>query len=125
TARPAVDVGLHAMLYRPDHVVPADLRTLRDAGACGIKIFLAYPELGIMWSARGLFELMTAAARQGQVIQVHCEDGQMIEGLAAAAIAAGRTGPALFAQARPPEAEAASVALALGTAAATGTTWYL
>jgi dihydropyrimidinase len=124
-ARPAVDVGLHAMLYRPDHVVPADLRALRDAGVSGIKVFLAYPELGIMWSTRGLLELMTAAARQGQVVQVHCEDGQVIEGLAAAAIAAGRTGVRLFAQTRPPEAEAASVALALGTAAVTGSTCYL
>ena len=120
-----MDVGLHAMLYRPDHVVPADLRALRDAGVCGIKVFLAYPELGIMWSTRGLFELMTAAARLGQVVQVHCEDGQMIDGLAAAAIAAGRTGAALFAETRPPEAEAASVALVLSTAAITGTTCYL
>jgi len=124
-ARPAVDVGLHAMLYRPDHVVPADLRALRDAGVSGIKVFLAYPELGIMWSTRGLLELMTAAARQGQVVQVHCEDGQVIEGLAGAAIAAGRTGVRLFAQTRPPEAEAASVALVLGTAAVTGSTCYL
>src|SRR6185369_9412082 len=124
-ARPAVDVGLHAMLYRPDHVVPADLQALRDAGVCGIKVFLAYPELGIMWSTRGLFELMTAAAQLGQVVQVHCEDGQMIEGLAAAAIAGGRTGAALFAETRPPEAEAASVALVLSAAAITGTTCYL
>jgi len=124
-ARPAVDVGLHAMLYRPDHVVPADLQALRDAGVCGIKVFLAYSELGIMWSTRGLFELMTAAARQGQMVQVHCEDGQMIDGLAAAAIAADRTGARLFAETRPPEAEAASVALALSTAGITGTTCYL
>jgi dihydropyrimidinase len=106
-------------------VVPADLKALRDAGVCGIKVFLAYPELGIMWSTRGLFELMTAAARQGQVVQVHCEDGQMIEGLAAAAIAGGRTGAALFAETRPPETEAASVALVLSAAAITGTTCYL
>jgi len=125
TARPAVDIGLHAMLYRPDHVVPDDLRALRDAGVSGIKVFLAYPELGIMWSTRGLFELMTAAARQGQLVQVHCEDGQVIDGLAAAAIAAGRTGAALFAETRPPETEAASVAVALSTAAITGTTCYL
>jgi dihydropyrimidinase len=78
-----------------------------------------------MWSTRGLFELMTAAARLGQVVQVHCEDGQLIEGLAAAAIAGGRTGPALFAETRPPEAEAASVALVLSAAAITGTTCYL
>jgi len=124
-AGPAVDVGLHAMLYRPDHVDPAELRALRDAGVSGIKVFLAYSELGIMWSTRGLFELMTAAARQGQVVQVHCEDGQVIDGLAAAAIAAGRTGTGLFAQTRPPETEAASVALVLSTAGITGATPYL
>ncbi len=124
-AHPVVDVGLHAMLYLPDQVENADLRDLRDAGVSGIKIFLAYPELGIMWSPRGLFELMTLAARQGQVVQVHCEEGQVIEGLVAAAIASGRTGAGLFAETRPAGAEAASVALVLETAAITGATCYL
>jgi dihydropyrimidinase len=124
-ARPAVDVGLHAMLYLPDQVTPADLRALRDAGASGVKVFLAYPELGIMWSTRGLFELMTLAARQRQVVQVHCEEGQVIEGLVAAAVAAGRTGAGVFAETRPPGTEAASVALALATAGITGATCYL
>jgi dihydropyrimidinase len=124
-APPAVDVGLHAMLYQPDRVDAADLRALSGAGASGVKVFLAYAELGIMWSARGLFELMAAAARYGHVVQVHCEEGQIIEGLVAAAIAAGRTGARLFTQTRPAEAEAASVALAVGTAAITGATCYL
>jgi dihydropyrimidinase len=122
---PAVDVGLHAMLYRPDQVVVADLEALRAAGVSGIKVFLAYPELGIMWSTRGLFELMTVAARQGQVVQVHCEEGPLIEGLVAAAVAGGRRGVRLFAQTRPPGAEAAAVALALETAGITGATCYL
>ena len=56
-AHPAVDVGLHAMLYQPDQVRAADLQALRGAGVSGIKVFLAYPELGIMWSTRGLLEL--------------------------------------------------------------------
>ena len=42
---------------------PGGLRALREAGAAGVKVFLAYPELGIMWSAGGLSGLMTAAAR--------------------------------------------------------------
>jgi dihydropyrimidinase len=49
----------------------------------------------------------------------------VIDGLAAAAIAAGRTGARLFAETRPPETEAASVAVALSTAAVTGATCYL
>ena len=124
-APPAVDVGLHAMLFQPDHVDEADLRALRDAGVSGIKVFLAYPELGIMWSTGGLFELMTVAARGGHVVQVHCEDGQIIEGLVARAVASRHTGARIFAETRPPEAEAASVALALGTAAITGATCYI
>ncbi len=123
--QPAVDVGLHAMLYRPDEVIPADLAALRDAGVSGIKVFLAYPELGIMWSTRGLFELMAAAAPHGQVIQVHCEEGELIEGLAAAAVAAGRTGAGVFAETRPPGAESAAVARTLETAHVTGATCYL
>ena len=125
TARPAVDVGLHAMLYLPDQVTPADLRALREAGVSGIKVFLAYPALGIMWSTRGLFELLTLAARHRQVVQVHCEEGRVIEGLVAAAIAAGRTGVAVFAETRPPGTETASVALVLETAGITGATCYL
>jgi len=124
-AHPAVDVGLHAMLYLPDQVTPADLRALREAGVSGIKVFLAYPELGIMWSTRGLFELMTLAARHRQVVQVHCEEGEVIEGLVAAAIASGRTGVAVFAETRPPGTETASVALVLETAGITGATCYL
>jgi dihydropyrimidinase len=124
-AHPVVDVGLHAMLYLPDQVVAADLQALRDAGVSGIKVFLAYPELGIMWSTRGLLELMTVAARQQQVVQVHCEEGGLIEGLVAAAVAAGRSGVSLFAKTRPPGAEAAAVAVALETAGIAGATCYL
>jgi dihydropyrimidinase len=123
--QPAVDVGLHAMLYQPDLVEAADLAALRDAGVSGVKVFLAYPELGIMWSTRGLLGLMTAAARHRQVVQVHCEDGQLIEALLAAAVADGRTGPAVFAETRPPEAEEAAVAVALATARIAGAACYL
>jgi dihydropyrimidinase len=121
--RAAVDVGLHAMLYQPDEV--PGLAALRDAGVSGIKVFLTYSELGIMWSARGLFELMAAAARHGQVVQVHCEEGELIDGLAAAAVAAGRTGVRVFAETHPPGAEAASVARVLETAHVTGARSYL
>ena len=121
--RAVVDVGLHAMLYQPDEV--PGLAALRDAGVSGIKVFLAYSELGIMWSARGLFELMAAASRHGQMVQVHCEEGELIDGLTAAAVAAGRTGARVFSDTRPPGAEAALVARVLETAHVTGAASYL
>lgn len=120
-----VDVGLHAMLNVPDHVSSAELAELRSAGASGVKVFLAYPELDIMWSTRGLFKLMVAAARLGQVVQVHCEEGEVIDELVAAVIASGRKGARLFADTRPPETEVSAVARVLETAAITKATCYL
>lgn len=124
-AAPAVDVGLHAMLYEPDRVRTEELQAISDGGACGVKVFLAYPELGIMWSERGLFELMTAAAPLGQVVQVHCEEGELIDGLVDQALHAGSKGPRVFADTRPPEAESSAVARTLATAAVTGASCYL
>jgi hypothetical protein len=60
-----VDVGLHAAIYDPDHVTHDDLAAAKRAGAAAIKIFLAYPELGIMCSTRRLYELMRAARELG------------------------------------------------------------
>jgi dihydropyrimidinase len=68
---------------------------------------------------------MTTAARHGQVVGVHCEDGELIDGLAAAAVTAGHTGVPVFAQTHPPGAEAAAVARVLETAHITGAACYL
>jgi dihydropyrimidinase len=122
---PVVDVGLHAMLYEPDRVRIEELQAIRDRGACAVKVFLAYAELGIMWSERGLFELMTAAARTGQIVQVHCEEGELIDGLLDKALVSGSKGPRVFADTRPPQAESAAVARTLATAAVTGACCYL
>jgi dihydropyrimidinase len=123
--RPVVDVGLHAMLYHPQEVSPADLAAARRAGAAAVKVFLGYPELGIMCSTRRLFELMSAATRLGLAVQVHCENGHLIEALVADALRSGATGPRAFAQTRPPEVEEEAVARALAVASLTGATCYL
>ncbi len=89
---PVIDVGLHAMVYDPDRFGPADLAAVRRAGASAIKVFLAYPELGIMCSRRRLFELMTQAVRAGLLVQVHCESGPLIEALEEQAVSGAQPG---------------------------------
>src|SRR5258708_782867 len=120
-----IDVGLHAMICDPEHVTAADLAAARRAGAAAIKIFLAYPELGIMCSTRRLHELMSIASRIGLVVAVHCEDAALIAALEDQAVAAGRSGARIFADTRPPEAEDRAVGRALGAASRTGATCYL
>ncbi len=120
-----IDVGLHAMLYDPEHVTLADLVAARRAGAAAVKVFLAYPELGIMCSTRGLHRLMADARRADLVVQVHCENGPLIEALVADAVRSGQRGEPVFARTRPPEVEEEAVARTLAVASLTGATCYL
>ena len=75
------DIGLHAAIYDPEHIAYDELAAVKRAGAAAIKIFLAYPELGIMCSTRRLYELMRAARELGLLVQVHCENAPLIEAL--------------------------------------------
>jgi len=120
-----VDVGLHAMLYDPEHVTVDDLVAARRAGAAAVKVFLAYPELGIMCSTRGLHRLMSAARQAGLLVQVHCENGPLIEELVAGAVRSGQRGEPVFASTRPPEVEEEAVARTLAVASLTGAPCYL
>src|SRR6516165_6674058 len=128
----AVDVGLHAAIYDPERLSRDDLVAIKRAGAAAIKIFLAYPELGIMCSTRRLHELMSAAAQAGLLVQVHCENAPLIDALTAAALRAGagpagtgRSGARIFADTRPPEVEEEAVARTLAVASLTGAACYL
>jgi dihydropyrimidinase len=145
------DIGLHAAIYDPEHISHDDLAAVRRAGAAAIKIFLAYPELGIMCSTRRLYELMSAARALGLLVQVHCENAPLIEalvdenlhadpppaetsatgtrpaGAGAAAVGgeAGHPGARIFADTRPPEVEEEAVARTLAAASLAGAACYL
>ena len=122
-----IDVGLHAAIYDPAHVTAEDLAAARRAGAAAIKVFLAYPELGIMCSDQRLRELMAMAGPAGIVVSVHCENASLIEALEeqAGSGAGADSGPRIFARTRPAEAEDDSVGRVLEAAAATKATCYL
>jgi dihydropyrimidinase len=121
----SIDIGLHAALYDPDHVSAADLAAARQAGAAAVKVFLAYPELGIMCSDARLAELMSITRRLGLVIAVHCENARLIADREARAAARAASGPRTFADTRPPAAEDEAVARVLAAASDTGAACYL
>ncbi len=121
----AIDIGLHAMCYQPNLLTSAEVEQLADLGADAVKVFLAYPELGIMATGDGLHRVMTAATRHGLRVQVHCEDGELIEALVEDAAALGSTGPLTFAGVRPPVLEEVAVRRALAAAQLTGARLYI
>lgn len=120
-----VDVGLHAACYRPNALTLEDVEEVARLGGDAIKIFMAYPELGIMASGGALFRTMSYAARVGLPVQVHCEDGELIEALVEEAAAAGRRDVLTFAEVRPPAAEDLAVIRALTIARLAGASCYL
>jgi dihydropyrimidinase len=121
-----IDIGLHAMCYRPNELDAEQLAELVELGADAIKIFLAYPELGIMATGDSLYRVMTHARRLGIPVQVHCEDGELVEALVDEAVQAASVSadgsarmrgrgfePTLFAAVRPPVLEDVAVDRAL------------
>ncbi len=120
-----IDLGFHASCYRPNALTAKDVADAASAGADAIKIFMAYDELGIMASGAGLFRAMSYAASCGLPVQVHCEDGEVIEALVEQAGEAGRRGARAFAASRPPVTEELSVERTLAVASLTGARCYL
>lgn len=120
-----IDIGLHAMVYRPNLLRESDIERLAELGADGIKVFLAYPELDIMATGTSLYRTMVSAARVGLPVQVHCEDGELIEALVLRAAERGEHGPETFAGVRPPVVEDVAVYRALEIAALAGSDCYI
>jgi dihydropyrimidinase len=111
-----VDVRLHATVAEPETLDVAQLAELAQAGARGLKLYLAYPELGLLPSDRTLYETLRDAARLGLLVLVHCESSGAIEALVDEALAAGRTDVRAFAATRPPLVEEEGVARTLAYA---------
>jgi dihydropyrimidinase len=121
----SLDVALHAALWSPDRVTAEHVRRLAELGVCGLKLYVAYPELGLMASDRVVYDVMRWATEHGLPVQVHCENGDLIAALTAEALAAGRTGVRSFFDTRPVVAEEESVHRMLCLAELTRAELYL
>ncbi len=121
----SLDVGLHAALWNPGAVTASAVARLHELGVCGLKLYLAYPELGMMASDAEVYRVMTWARRHQLAVQVHCENGHLIAALTQAALHAGRTGVRSFFETRPPISEEEAVHRMLCLAELTGAPLYL
>lgn len=119
-----VDFSFHVVIYdREDSI--GQLAEIAARGFRSYKMFLAYKRRGMMVSEPFLFAAMEEIRRQGGIVLVHSEDGELVDRLEHAAIAAGRVTPADYAPTRPPEAEAAAIDMVALAAQATGCPAYI
>ena len=121
----AVDVELHPSIWDPDRLDATVLAALARLGARSVKLFLAYPELGIMASDRTLYETLRDASRLGMIVMVHCENAGVIAARVDELLAAGRKDPRAFVESRPPGVEEEAVARTLALAALADAPVYL
>jgi dihydropyrimidinase len=121
----AVDVALHAIVGDPERVTARDLERVRGLGVRGIKLFLAFPEQGLMASDGCLYEVLRAAVRLHLLIRVHCENGSVIQSLIDDYLRRGRRHASYFARSRPPEVEEEAIARTLAIARLAGAAVYI
>ena len=108
--RSPIDFGLNAVVSGRQ---PRVLEELPELIARGVPTFKAFMVYDFAFPMERLPTLMTTAARQGGMLQLHCEDPAVIDPLVTASLARGETGPRHHASTRPAEAEARATRLAI------------
>jgi dihydropyrimidinase len=123
--RAVVDVGVHGSYFDPRDVGVDLLERLRREGVCGIQVFLAFPELGLMFDDGQLYRVLRDACSLGIPVQVQCENGPLIDALTADLIAAGETALHNYPRSRPGAVEDEAVERTIAIASLAGTPAYL
>jgi len=98
-----VDYSFHPVVTRVDGDVLAELEPVRDAGFTSIKIFTAIP--GFELADREILAVLRAAGAAGMLVNVHAEDGALIDHLTEVLLGEGRFEMDALPHARPDVAE--------------------
>ena len=100
-----IDYGFHMAVtdLRPD--VMAELSSMIDQGVTSIKAFMAYKGVFQVDDAT-LFQLLEQARELGALVNVHAENGDVVDLLTRRLVAAKMSAPKYHAASRPPEVEA-------------------
>ena len=112
----ACDVELLATVYEPELLDERSFALLAELGVRGIKLFLAYRELGMECDDGAVMRALVWGRRHGVVPRLHCENGGAIDALREQLIARRDTGVEAHPRSRPPLVEEEAVRRALDLA---------
>jgi dihydropyrimidinase len=120
----AIDYGFHVIVTELTERVEREMDELVGEGVTSFKLFLAYPGR-LMVDDATIFRALLRTARNGGLVQVHAENGGVIEVLTKRALAEGRREPRQHALTRPARAEAEAVHRAIALAELAGAPVYI
>ncbi|HEY2166434.1 MAG TPA: dihydropyrimidinase [Jatrophihabitantaceae bacterium] len=120
----AIDYGFHQIIGEVTDDSLKAMDELIGDGITSFKLFMAYP--GVFLSTDGqIVQAMQAAAGNGGLIMMHCENGSAIDVLVQQALARGETAPYYHGMTRPWQAEQEATHRAVMLAHLTGAPLYV
>ncbi len=122
--RAVIDYSFHMLIADPRPDVLAEMAAIVERGVTSFKAMLAYKGIVMLDDAQ-LFRVLARARELGALVNVHAENGHLIDELVAASRAAGHTSPRYHALTRPEVAEAEATERALALAEAAGAPLYV
>ncbi len=117
------DYAFHMAITDWNATTRDELSMMTAQGITSYKLYMAYDALRV--SDAQIFEVMQAAQRQGALVSMHCENGDLVTELIAEQKRLGHTGPAAHPLSRPDYVEAEAVDRFLTIAEAAGTPAYV
>ena len=117
-----IDYGFHVILSDASDACLAEIPEVAAAGYPSFKVFMI-KEFGV--GDLGILRVMRAAQACGAVVNVHAENGAILDLVAAEMLAAGKRDPRYYAQTRPALAEAEATRRAIDYAELTGAETYI
>jgi dihydropyrimidinase len=120
-----IDYAFHLTIAdgRPETIEEIP-RMIEAAGVNSFKVFMAYKHV-LQVDDETIFKVLKAAARYGGLVQVHAENGDVIEVTVKDALAEGKTAPKYHALTRPVELESEATSRAIRLAEVAGAPLYV
>jgi len=118
------DYAFHMIVADVNEQSLADMRDIAADGVTSFKLFMAYP--GVFLSTDGeIFRALQRSVELGALIQMHAENGSVIDVLVQQALARGETAPVYHALTRPSIAEGEATHRAIALAEIAGAPIYI
>jgi len=120
-----IDYAFHLTIAdgRPETIEEIP-RMIAEEGVNSFKVFMAYKHV-LQVDDETIFKVLKAAARFGGLVQVHAENGDVIEVTVKEALAEGHTAPKYHALTRPVELEREATSRAIRLAEVAGAPLYV
>lgn len=124
-SKPAqIDYAFHMAITDLRDEVMDEIPSLLDEGITSLKLFMAYKNI-FMVDDTTLFRAMQQAAKNGMIVMVHAENGDVEAQLTPSLLADGKTDPVWHASSRPPEIEGEATNRAVMMSGLTGCPLYV